>query len=285
MKNKKILVYGGAGVLGKSIIKSLIKNNFLNVYSGDIVECDVKGVKSLKINIFNKEEVFSSILGKDIVINCTGQITKPINNCFEQNTKGISNIISVLNENRNVYFIQISSVNVLGTIFTEANENSIINPETPYSTSKAFAEFLINENLMSNKSSIIRLSNLYGENLSKGVVSYLINSFNAGNVLSFNNNGDLIRYYLHTDDAANNIVNFIQKGQFKGIYHLVGNEKYSIKELVSICENVSGKNIKVNYDNIKPWENINFIDDSKIKSIINVEYQHNLKRFFQSLLK
>ena len=73
----------------------------------------------------------------DIIINCTGQITKPFNICLTLNSDGIENLLESMNKKARL--IHISTVAVYGSS-KFCDEKSPLNPESNYATAKAFAE-------------------------------------------------------------------------------------------------------------------------------------------------
>lgn len=215
----------------------------------------------------------------DFVINCVGQVTNPINVCYELNTKGISNLINGI-KNTAVKLIHISTVAVYGST-NFADEANAINPETPYATCKAFAEHLISSSLEESQYCIFRLSNLYGENKIKEYsITFWRNQFPLDRKLFFNNNGNLVRYFLHVEDCASILVDTIDK-QLNGIYNLIGNEKYTIKELISLVESIAGIIYMVKFTSSNPYDNIIEISDKKIESVIFINYKNNIRDYFK----
>ena len=115
---------------------------------------------------------------------------------MELNTKGIDNIIDFVKKN-DLNFFQVSTISVYGSSIDEVNEESKLNPETSYGSLKAMAEYLIQNKLSKDKFSIIRLSNLYGDQQPKGVLAYLLRSLKQNDDIFFNNDGLLKRYFLN----------------------------------------------------------------------------------------
>jgi nucleoside-diphosphate-sugar epimerase len=264
--------------LGTYLAELLLKEQY-GVISGDIKSHSNPGVQTVYTNIENKQQIDNIVKEVDIVINCTGQVTSPISDCLKQNTIGIKNILEAVLENQ-VKFLQISSVNVFGSSSQRIDEVSALNPETPYSTAKAAAELLIQSSLPTEKYSIIRLSNLYGAGQEKGILTYLLREFkSSAKKLFFNNNGSLERYYIHVKDAAATIIQLVQQPGIAGCYHLVGPEKYTIKKLVGLFEEVSGKSLPVEYQDVQPWENLYALSDDKTREVLNLNYKMRIKEY------
>jgi nucleoside-diphosphate-sugar epimerase len=283
MKDKKVLIIGGSGFLGQEIMKPLLKEEISFFYA------DLKPIKGMEENFIhlNVLEVNNfKNLDKDFtaVINLTGQVSNPSNLCFELNTKGIHNIISYVKEH-NINLIQVSTLSVYGSSKeNETNEESKLNPETTYGSCKAFAEYLIQSELLKEQYTIIRLSNLYGDNQPKGILAYLLRSIKQKDDVFFNNDGTLKRYYLNVEDAANMIAQMSLQ-HMAGIYNYLGKDKYSVKELISLFEEVSNQSLNVSYESNSSWENLQNVTSSKIDLAFDYVAKHSLKDWLIKKIK
>jgi nucleoside-diphosphate-sugar epimerase len=276
--NDSIIVLGGSGFLGKALIESLIKHGFKNIASASQHSKKTNNkVKNIVVNILDRPQFKKAAIPYKIIINCTGQISNPITECFRLNSEGITNLALIAKKTEKKVF-HISTVGLYGTA-KKVNEDSPINPETPYSVCKSFAEYILQKELPVSQLTIVRLSNVYGME-SKGIFGYLYRSFYTDRRLIINNNGDLSRYFIEINDAADNIVNLIMKKNNSGIYNLVGNEKYTIKQLIKKIEYLTKVKFRTFYEtNNKPYENIDYISDVKINKLIKTIFSHTVKEF------
>lgn len=276
--NDSIIVLGGSGFLGKALIESLVKHGFKDIASASQHPKKTNNkVKNIVVNILDRSQLRKATLPYKIIVNCTGQISNPIKNCFILNSKGITNLSWIAKLTKKKIY-QISTVGLYGTA-KKVNENSSINPETPYSVCKSFAEYILKKELPASQLTIIRLSNVYGIG-SKGIFGYLYRSFYSDKRMIINNNGNLLRYFIDVNDAADNIANLIMKKNNSGIYNLIGNEKYTIKQLIKKIENSTKIKYKTFYEtNNKPYENIDYISDIKIKKLFKPILPHTVKEF------
>lgn len=263
--NKRILILGGTGFLGQALTQVLSKKH------------QVKAV-GRKVNVLSLKSLEKSISTKfDLIINATGQVSQPINDCLQQNSIGLLNLIT-LQKKYGFKLIQLSSANVYGTA-QNVNEVSPLNPENVYATCKAQADILITHFLKPKDYLIIRLSNVYGPKQQKGLIYYLLRSYKNNSKLFFDdNNGNLSRFFLHKNDAVVNIERLIT-AQAWGIYNLFGKKQYSIKDLVDFLK------LEATYAQIKPIGNINSASDQKIKQIIKPVFKYRLKNFLKESCK
>jgi len=270
----KIVVLGGSGFIGSAIVKEVRKRG-----NHEVISVGFSRGGDLKADILDFSELERVCNLGNIIINCTGQITNPIDLCLRQNSIGILNLAKISNIYRKK-ILHLSTVSVYGTTGM-ATEESNLNPETPYSTSKYFAEFLLRQNVDKKMLGIVRLSNVYGLD-GKGVLNYLLESYLENKPLFFNNNGLLERFYMHVDDCAFNLVNLIESKQYLGLFNLVGEEKLSLKDLVKLIKDNTGYSFDVKYEDKIPYENIGNISTEKIRSIINLKFENNLSYYVKN---
>lgn len=278
-----VIVLGGSGFLGRQIILSLKESGIPDIACADQVGVPLEGVKYIKTDILDLKSLQKTCAPFSYIINCTGQVTNPIDKCIELNSKGTSNIARICRKTGK-RLLHLSSVAVYGSVDI-AKENSPFMPEKAYSVSKACAEYIISDLVADNQAFILRLSNLYGSGQRKGIIRYLLDSYTTEKDMFFNNNGELARYYLHVEDCAEIIVKLIKARDAYGIYNVIGREKYSIKELVSLFEEVSGIKLRINYSSEAPFENAVKISDEKLDKTGLPEYKHSLREFIVRELK
>jgi nucleoside-diphosphate-sugar epimerase len=276
--NKSILVIGGAGFLGKHILVSLLNQGFKNLCCGDLKKPDVEKVKFSYMNVLDLNSL-GDISKYDIVLNCTGQITNPIEGCILQNSVGILNILHELSEKN--HFIQVSTVNVYGTA-EYADEGFPLKPETPYSAAKATADVLIGHLVRINYT-ILRISNLYGPGQNKGIMAYIPRSYRNDRKLEFNHNNMMYRTFLHVNDCVKVISQLIRLSEIPcGVFNLSGTDSYKIEDIIKIFERAMKVRFDIHWTDSSPYENIKFISDEKLKHIIPIEHKESLEDYISS---
>ena len=275
----KVLVIGASGLLGRSLVEYFVSNDFqVGALSRN---CNNQNDKfnNYSVDVLDYEHLEFVVAQYDIVVNCIGQITNPIHKCVSLNTKGVKNIIDAVKKNGN-YLIHLSTVSVYGSSLA-VTEGSHVNPESVYGSLKYFAEYQISQNLTNY--AVLRISNLYGKGQVKGILGYILRSFrNNEKALFFNNDGSLKRYYLHIDDLSS-IVKLIIDKRAKGVYNVIGSDLLTIKQLVALCEKALDYCFDVQYEIKRPIENIDRVDNSKLKKQVDYFLQHNIEEYLQEL--
>jgi nucleoside-diphosphate-sugar epimerase len=275
-----ILIIGAGGLLGNSLVRSFKKKiQVVGALSRNTLDFKDSRVKVHNVDVLKLNLLENVIKKYDVIINCIGQISNPISSCLLSNTIGINNIVSSVKK-YDKRLIHISSVSVYGSSLY-VDEESDLNPETPYGCSKYFAEFSIKSNL--DNYAILRVSNLFGSNQKKGIINYLANSYLLKTPsVNFNNDGSMKRYYLHIDDLVY-MIHEVFKNDVIGIYNIVGSYKATIKDLVAIFESELECNLNATYSDQMPLENLDEINCDKVKSIINFSKHIDLKSYIKSL--
>ncbi len=278
----RVLILGGGGFLGKALLAHLRSFDHLQLVCGDLHDPKIDGVEFNHVDVLDARSTPLIRDGFDVIVNCTGQVTIPINKCYRLNSAGVDNLIKAVSDT-NTKVVHVSSVSIYGSC-DQADEHSAFNPETPYSTCKAYAEYLLSSNLKPDQLSIVRLSNLYGPGQTKGVTEYLLRSYSSDRQLQFNNDGSLVRYFLHVEDCARNLAKIFQNpGSFvSGVYNLLGNDRFSVSELIALLERLTKSEFSKRFDPVKPYDNTMAVRDERIRERMGLELAHSVESYFVS---
>jgi len=173
-----ILVTGGSGFLGKSIVKELLDPNS-PIDPAEIRVFDFKpynGIQNEKVtfiqgDIRNYEEVEKACVGVTIVIHSAAIIdwgTQPESVVFAINTDGTENVIKACLKNNVHNLVYTSSLDAVftGKPLVDIDESQPYpeKPQTSYCESKIRSEKLVMEAHGENlKTCILRPSDIYGE--------------------------------------------------------------------------------------------------------------------------
>ena len=83
----------------------------------------------------------------------------------------------------------------------------------------------------------------------------------------------------------NPIVKLILDKRIKGVYNVIGGDFLTIKQLVSLCERVFDYCFDVQYEIQQPIENIDKVDDSKLRKQVNYFLQHDIEGYLRGELR
>ncbi|WP_425639501.1 NAD-dependent epimerase/dehydratase family protein [Algoriphagus yeomjeoni] len=280
-KESKILLLGGNGYLGSHFSAVLEKNGFSNIFIGSRKG---NGARYLSLDICSADSVQLIRDEKfDFIFNFTGQISRPIQACLLQNTLGIQHLIQACAEHTQL--IQLSSVGVYGS-GDFVDESHTCHPETPYSTLKLAAEELILAGMKPENRLILRLSNIYGSTQPKGVFAYLLRSGLSDQVLDFNNDGSLFRFFLHVEDLSQAMLQVMENMEWgkTSVLNMVGSDHFNVHQLIDLFEKNLGFHYQRNFEPVKPYDNMMKISDNLFRDLTGFQESFTLETYIKELV-
>jgi len=205
----------------------------------------------------------------------------------KSNVDGVHNLLELIKNHRGEntkkpILLHFSTDEVYGDIDEGThNEDHLLKPSNPYSSTKAAADMLImawgrthNVPYM-----IIRPTNNYGigqyvEKLIPKAVKYLT----LGRKIPLHNNGTPYRNWLHADDTAEAVITLIEKGQIGEIYNVAGG--FEQQNIDTVKQVITEFNQIVNWEDFhdithyidfsysRPGQDVRYaLDDSKIRAL------------------
>lgn len=209
----KILLTGYAGYVGSYLVKKLINHELLLVDG--------------KYGIDIRSDSFARLardFSPDISIHLAGLVSIPdsFRDPYSFITNNIIGTYNVLKVSKKVIFA--SSYAVYGnTGIYVAKEDHILNPQSPYASTKVFCEQLTG--FMLDNYVILRLGSIYG-NSKKGLIQAIQNGE------PIRGDGETVRDYIHVEDVSEA---FIESLNWEtGIYNIGSGRAYSTNEVADI---------------------------------------------------
>ena len=269
---KRIIVFGGSGFVGKSLLEKLVHEKFNVIVSKN--KSKIKdNVKIFDGNILDINSFESKIKDNDVIINLAGQFKGNFSNFIDLNIKGGLNLLEACKKKKGVRIILISSVNVYGESNGKASkENQEIKPQNMYGIIK-----ILTENLYQTYSknfgmqiTVLRLANLYGVNKKNGLMLNIINAMKKNKIVTINHLGNQERDYLYIDDAIDGIIKTIQNPQkdFQ-IFNITSGKGVKTNTVIEIIEKLCDKKIRKKVVKDAPDEKSIYADNKKAKKILS----------------
>ena len=272
----KILVTGGAGFIGKYLVRSLLKNgdsvtifdNFSNSTKDSVSSLVDIGAKVIEGDITKLLNIVNAAKDQDRVIHLAAKISvsESIRNpseTFQVNVDGTRNVLAACEKNHIKKLIVASSAAVYGEGFRDVKltEESKTNPISPYGESKVRMEQEIKQFVLRHdiECIILRFFNIYGIGQSSeyaGVITKFMKRIKQERPLEIFGNGLQTRDFVAIDDVINSIHNAIQYGK-SGTYNIASGKAVTIKELAEQMILLSGKKLEMQYTAAKK-EDINY---------------------------
>ncbi|WP_346931216.1 sugar nucleotide-binding protein [Clostridium sp.] len=236
---KKVLILGGSGLIGRTVINEMTKYNKFDVYSTYFQNSiQLNKGKCFKLDIQNEDNIDKILdnLKPQIIISCLrGEFNKQL--ILHAKTAEY-----LIGNGGSLYFF--STLNVFDNDFSKPHyEDDLATPKTDYGKYKMECENTISEILHDN-ACIVRIPQVWGKNSQR--MSELLNSLH--------NNKDIIVYpKLYYNTITNVMIAkqlcYIINNNLKGIFHLVSedivNYKDFYKELIT----------RLGFDNTRIQEN------------------------------
>ena len=260
----RIFITGGAGFIGSNFIRYLMRTHLdtaiLNydklTYAGNLKNLeDIQAgydYTFVKGDICDQEAVFQEFhrFAPDIVVNFAAEshVDRSIIDSSEfirTNIFGVKVLLDAAMKYGAMKFIQISTDEVYGSLGPEGSfaESSPLNPRSPYSASKAGADFLARAYFSTYglPVTITRSSNNYGpyQFPEKLIPLTILNSLQKKQIPVYGD-GLNIRDWIHVDDHCAAIDAVMEKGLAGEIYNIgADNELTNISLVKSIIQRVS----------------------------------------------
>jgi len=282
LKNKKVLVTGGAGFIGSHLVDRLVKINALvtvvdNLSAGNLknLELSKNNIDFQKVDICNFKAISKLIRSQDIVFHLAANADVPLSikkphYDFKNNVLGGYNVLkSCMNSNvQKVLFA--SSAAVYGEPeYVPIDEKHKTNPISPYGAAKLSIERLgiTYYKCFSLPFTAIRIFNNYGARQPRYVMYDLIKKlYKNNNYLEVLGTGEQVRDYCYVEDGARCFILAAENEKSSGeVYNLAGGNPVKIKDLVELIIKTLGlENVTVKYTG-QSWKGdiVKLIADTK----------------------
>lgn len=256
---------GGAGFIGRHVVKSFLKDhivtifdNFSNSSRDKILSLEECGVKVVKGDITNQNEIDNATRDTDVVIHLAAKISvsESVNDpseTFRVNVEGTRNVLAACEKNHIKKLVVASSAAVYGegSPDVKLTEESETNPISPYGESKLKMEQEVRE--FASKYDIdyviLRFFNIYGIGQTSeysGVITKFLQKIRQEKPLEVFGDGMQTRDFIAIEDVVDAINTSITNDN-SGTYNIASGKAITIKELAEQMILWSGKKLGVQY--------------------------------------
>lgn len=259
----RLLVTGGAGFIGNCFIRHILKkhpdykvyNLDALTYAGNIDNLnDVKDNPNYKFvhgNICDKKLVRELISQVDCVVNFAAEshvdrsITGP-EIFIETNVQGTLNLLQASKEIGVERFLQVSTDEVYGSLGATGYfyETTPIQPNSPYSASKASADLLVRAYYETYKLPVLttRCSNNYGPyQYPEKLIPFFVSLLLKGEKVPVYGDGLNVRDWLYVYDHCEAIDVVLHKGKVGEVYNIGGHNEKTNMEITKLVLDAMGK--------------------------------------------
>lgn len=298
-----MVVTGGLGFIGSNFILKIKKRfpswkivnvdaEFMGSNKQNLEEItEWRNYKYVKGNITNKRLIESQISSADVVVNFAAEshVDRSINDPKPFIMSNIVGVYTILDSVRksNTKFIQISTDEVFGSLTKQsANEDFKLNPSSPYASSKASAELLVQSYITTyNCDAIItRCTNNFGprQSLEKLIPKTIVLALNNHKIPVFGT-GNNIRDWIFVEDHCDAIIEIMLRGKTGSSYNISGgNELDNLTIIKRVLELLQKPKELIRFTKDRPGHDFRYsLNSKKIRS----ELRWKPHRKFDSALK
>ncbi|MBU1097727.1 MAG: NAD-dependent epimerase/dehydratase family protein [Bacteroidetes bacterium] len=322
MKDKSILIVGGAGFVGSNLVKQVLKMSPANVTIVDnLLSADISNIPDDDRIIFLKgsitdENILAQIKDEYNYIFHLATFHGNQNSIFDpladhaNNTYTTLRLFEHIKEFKNIEKVVYSSAgcSVAKKTYDSAEATPEdapigINQDSPYSISKVIGEFYSAYYFKQHKLPVVRarFQNVYGpgEILGAGewrgtiasvwrnVTPTFIYKALKGQELPLENNGDASRDFIFVEDICRGLIACAQKGRVGEVYNIASGVEISIKNLAETIISLTGNKASIKLLPKRNWDTSGkrFGSTEKSKEQLDFSAQVNLKEGLEITIK
>ena len=307
----KILVTGGAGFIGSEFVRSLLQNKYSEfgldpsevvvidalTYAGNLenlkeINTDPR-YKFVHGNITNLQLMQDISKGCDLIVNFAAEshVDRSIENpaiFIDTNVLGTYTVLEVARRNKVKRVMQVSTDEVYGSITKGSwDENSPLEPNSPYSASKASADLLARSYVKTYGLDVIvtRCCNNYGPfQHPEKLIPLLITRILQDEDLPIYGNGKNVREWIHVSDHARALAFLSKNGNCGEVYNIGSSEEFSNIEIAEIIlEVMKSEESKVKFVVDRMGHDFRYsLNDSKFRKM-GIQNEYSLKSSLEGI--
>ncbi len=301
IKDKRILVTGGAGFIGSHLVDKLVKENKVRVIDNFSIGSEKNltlskksgNLKIIRGDIADLSTVKEATSDIDIVFHLAALgVRESLNNPFlvhQINASGTLNLLFEARKNKIEKFVHISSSEVYGTAeYVPMDEKHPLNPRTLYGASKLAGEkyAMAYFRTYGFPVVVVRPFNTYGPRshfegpYGEVIPRFAIRAMNNLPPIVFGS-GKQTRDFTFVDDTVDGIVSASQNDKLIGdALNIAYGQERSINEAAKIVLRALGKeNLKINYQQPRPGDvKRHFADTKKAKRLLGFRAKTSLEK-------
>lgn len=310
----KILITGGAGFIGGNFVHYMINKypdyEIVNLdaltYAGNLETLrdvqDKKNYKFVKGDISDREFIFNLFRNEkfDIVVNFAAEshVDRSVINpdiFVKTNVLGTQVLLDASKKYNVIRFHQVSTDEVYGDLPLDRKdlfftEETPLNPSSPYSASKASADFLVQayHRTFGLNTTISRCSNNYGPyHFPEKLIPLMISRVLNNESLPVYGDGQNVRDWLHVEDHCSAIDLIIHKGKRGEIYNVGGhNEKTNLEVVKTILKILEKPESLISYVKDRPGHDLRYaIDPKKLENELGWKPKYNFDTGIEMTIK
>jgi len=290
-RNKKILITGGTGLIGRQIAKLLYDAGAI-ITTVSLEPNGLPNISHICADLTDSKFCCDIVSDKDYIFHLAGLKGSPV----ITHSRASSFFVPILQMNTNILeACRIASIK--GIVYTSSigaySYKQILKESDAWQGNpmdfwpgwaKRIGEFQIESYKLeygNNNFAIVRLTNIYGPGdkfdaeTSMFIPSLMAKIKRGDNPVLIHTNGNEVRDFLYSEDVASGIIQAMQYGLGKGIINLGGTEYHTIKEVIETMAEIIPFNYK--FSDKPASYPIRIMDISKAQELLGYKPSVGLK--------
>jgi len=285
---RRILVTGGAGFIGSNFVRLAlhegleVTNLDALTYAGNLENladvADAAGYRFVRGDIANATAVRQAMDDCDGVVNFAAEshVDRSIEDpgvFLRTNVIGTQVLLDEARRRNVERYVQVSTDEVYGSLGAEGSftETSPLQPNSPYSASKAGADLLARSyhHTFGLPVLVTRCSNNYGPyQFPEKLIPLMITNALEGRELPVYGDGKNVRDWIHVEDHCRAILAVLQRGEPGEVYNIGGSsEQCNIDVVRMILTHLGASDELIRYVKDRPGHDRRYaIDSTKIET-------------------
>lgn len=311
MKNKSIVITGGAGFIGSNIAEKIADDNQVKViddlstgYVHNIQHLiDEERIEFVNGSICNLELLQKEFESVDIVFHQAAipSVPRSVSDPIQSNSANIDGSLNVLvaaRDNQVDKVIYASSSSVYGDSPTlPKHEDMIPNPLSPYAVNKIAAEYYckVFTNVYGLKTVALRYFNVFGPRQDPtseyaAVIPKFIRLIEDGKPPIIYGDGEQSRDFTYIDNIVQANIKAAEHHEVAGVFNAACGSKMTVNELAKELMAIIGKEVDIIYKPARPGDiKHSLADSTKAKQTFdfnpNISIKQGLKETVAWFLK
>jgi GDP-L-fucose synthase len=288
-RRKRVVVLGGAGFVGSHLVEKLIERgaNVLVVDDNSRGHTDHSRAEHYFRDILDAPDLPIIFHDADIVFNLAASVAGVLYNQSHHLEMFLKNVnlqllpLMIAAEKRVPTYLQVSSVCVYGTDQTEHADDKLrfydlsrpTSANEGYTWGKRVGEWATSQVEIPHLVTV-RPSNIYGprdyfDDRAHVIPALIKKTLEPGNVIEAYGSGDEVREFLYVEDAAEGMIQALQKGEAGEVYNLGARGfSTSIRDLLGMIQRLCGTDKEVIWkDSYHPGDSIRYSNTFMLQSL------------------
>ena len=284
MKNKKVLVTGGAGFIGSNLVAELIRedndvtvlDNFTTGFRSNLAPMPI--VRVVEGDVRDRNDVEEAMQGIEVVFHLAASvgnkrsIDDPVTDAAV-NVLGTVNILEAARKHGVRKIITSSSAGIFGELKTlPIREDHPVEPDSPYGCTKLCEEklCLAYSKLYPVEVVCLRYFNVYGPNqrydaYGNAIPIFVFRMLRGEPVYIFGD-GEQTRDFVHVTDVVRANILAAETAGISGAFNIASGTAVTVNELVRIITGYSEGHCQVEHTSKRPGDVLHSLADISLAS-------------------